>query len=222
MHSAVGLIMRLVSAPPTGTGVIFHTDSRDRTSLSPRWFKQPECVSHRALLSSFTALRTFQSGWINSWPLKRKCLQAGLVLLYRISADHTHLPHSHFWQESLRSDVTHQPWQSRAKFCYSLTMTVELFPLLLFFPLIVNHSVFQSLMCAGILESTLFYWNLHTVKIRSHTHTSLTTTWQLRRFISHKSVVRELYQPVGICFVSSRIRDKTLQQTCVPKDKRPG
>lgn len=38
-------------------------------------------------------------------------------------------------------------------------------------PLIVSHSVLQSLMCVGIVESTLFYWNLHAVKIWFHTHT---------------------------------------------------
>lgn len=45
------------------------------------------------------ALRTFQGGWINFWVFKRERQQAGLALLYHISAAHTHtrtpptLPH---------------------------------------------------------------------------------------------------------------------------------
>lgn len=172
----------------TNAGVIFHTDSTDgRASLSPRWLKQRERVSHIHAV--------WIHRWVHFWPLKRKCLQAGRVLLYRISAARTHRPHSHFWQESLRSDVTHQLLAVEAKFCYSLTMNVELFPRRLFFPLSLSRSVLQSLMCAGILESTLFYWNSRTVKIRSH---KLNPTWQLWWFMSHKSLVHELYHPVEI------------------------
>lgn len=55
---------------------------------------------------------------------KGKCLKSGLALMYHISATHTHLPLSHIWQESLRSDVTHQLWQSEATFfAHSLPVT---------------------------------------------------------------------------------------------------
>lgn len=41
------------------------------------------------------ALRTFQGEWINFWVFKRERQQAGLALLYHISAAHTHTHTSH-------------------------------------------------------------------------------------------------------------------------------
>lgn len=149
-----------------------------RMSLSLSYFKQNcECASksfstYSVLLISSTALRTFQGGWINFWVFKRKRLQAGSALIYHISAAHTHFPLSHIWQESLRSDVTHQLWQSKAKFFYySLTMPTQLFPLPSCYSLVVHHNALHSL-CVVILKSTLFYRNLHTVKIRSWSYSN--------------------------------------------------
>lgn len=149
-----------------------------RMSLSLSYFKENcECASKSfrtcVLLISSTALRAFQGGWINFWVFKRKRLQAGSALIYHISAAHTHLPLSHIWQESLRSDVTHQLWQSKAKFFYySLTMTTQLFPLPSCYSLVVHHNALHSLMCVVILKSTLFHRNLHTVKIRSWSYSN--------------------------------------------------
>lgn len=42
--------------------------------------------------------------------------------LYHISVAHTHHPHSHIWQESLRSDVTHRLWQSKATFFFPYSL----------------------------------------------------------------------------------------------------
>lgn len=64
-----------------------------------------------------------------------------------------------------------------AKFCYSLTMNVELFRRPLFFPLSISCGVLRSLMCAAILESTLVYWNWRAVKMRSHPRSPRNTSW---------------------------------------------
>lgn len=82
-----------------------------------------------------------------------------------------------------------------AKFRYSLTVNVELFPRLLFFPLGVRRSVLHT----G--EHTLSL-ELARCQIRSPTCSPLNTTRQLWWFMSHKSVVHELYQPAGAAFVS--------------------
>lgn len=46
----------------TSAGVIFHADSRDGTSPSPRWLKRRERDSHTHAV--------WIHGWIPFWPLK--------------------------------------------------------------------------------------------------------------------------------------------------------
>lgn len=153
---AVAPLIRLLSAPKQpqrAAGVIFHTHSRDGTSLSPRWLKRRDRVSH---------VRAVFNSWMDSFLAVEEKALAGPGTGTSVSYFcRSHTPPTLPLLTRISQIGCDSPaLAAEAEFCYSLTMSVELFPrffFFFFFLLGVSRSERLSLMCAGLLESSLLY-----------------------------------------------------------------